>query len=242
MDADEVAKNLKAALEHEPRVNLHRDPVSIDFRDGVATLSGDMETIAAKRLTLERAAALPAVTGVIDRLRVRAAEPMGDGAIADHVVRALTQEPSFDACAIRRQVGEAVHVVRPAGPERDRWWIECRVDGGVVTLDGDVPSLSHKRLAGAMAWWVPGSRDVVNGLGVEPDERDTDAEILDALRIVLEKDPLVDATAIRASCVNARITLEGTVRDEAERDLAEFDAWALFGVDDVINRIEPRRG
>jgi osmotically-inducible protein OsmY len=242
MDAAEVTKMLKAALEHEPRVNLHRDPIRIEFSDGVVTLSGDVADIAAKRLTLEYAAALPAVVGVVDRLRVRPAEPMGDGEIADHVLRALTQEPVFDQCAARRQVGEAAEVVRPAGPERDRWWIECRVEGGVVTLDGDVPSLSHKRLAGAMAWWVPGSREVINGLGVEPAEADNDGEILDALRLVLEKDPLIDATQIRASCMNSVISLDGIVGDEADRDLAEFDAWALFGVDKVINRIDVQRG
>jgi osmotically-inducible protein OsmY len=236
MNAAEVAKNLRAALEHEPGVNLHRDRIEVDFSNGVATLSGEVRNIAAKRLTLELAAAIPAVSGIVDRLRIRPAVPMGDGAIADRVEQALTGESAFDDCGISRQVGEARTVVRPAAsPAR---WIEIRVADGVVTLDGHVPSLSHKRLSAALAWWVPGTRDVINGLGVEPDEEDTDDEILDALRIVLEKDPLVDATQIRASCRSSVITLEGLVRSEAERDLAGFDAWALFGVDNVINRIE----
>jgi osmotically-inducible protein OsmY len=46
------------------------------------------------------------------------------------------------------------------------------VDGDVVTLNGQVPSLSHKRLAGVLAWWVPGVRDVVDGLAVEPTQSD----------------------------------------------------------------------
>ena len=89
-----------------------------------------------------------------------------------------------------------------------------------------------------MAWWVPGSRDVINGLAVEPPEEDTDAEILDALRVVLEKDPLLNATRIGASCNNSRITLQGLVRTAAERSLAESDAWALFAVDAVVNDIQ----
>jgi len=36
--------------------------------------------------------------------------------------------------------------------------IDIGVEDGVVTLDGDVPVL---------AWWAPGSRDVVKGLGVD---------------------------------------------------------------------------
>ncbi|NIO09735.1 MAG: BON domain-containing protein, partial [Deltaproteobacteria bacterium] len=36
--------------------------------------------------------------------------------------------------------------------------IEIEVENGVVVLNGHVPSMSHKRLAGVLAWWVPGSR------------------------------------------------------------------------------------
>jgi osmotically-inducible protein OsmY len=71
------------------------------------------------------------------------------------------------------------------------------VTDGVVTLNGDVPSLSHKRLAGALAWWVPGCRDVVNGLEEVPPEEDNDDELTDAVRLVLEKNPFVNATKIR---------------------------------------------
>ena len=237
MDASEVVKRIEGALEQEPKVNLHRSEIRIEFADGTATLSGEVENIAAKRLALERAAAVPEVAGIVDRLHVQPAESMGDGEIASHIERALTEESVFDNCAVAKTVGDAREVVRPREPDRQQWWIDIRVEDGVVTLDGTVPSLSHKRLAGAMAWWVPGSRDVVNGLGVEPDERDSDAEILDALDLVLEKDPLLDASQIRATCTDSVVTLRGYARSEAERDLAEFDAWAVFGVDDVVNEI-----
>ncbi|HEX6995452.1 MAG TPA: BON domain-containing protein [Gammaproteobacteria bacterium] len=237
MDAIDVIKRIESALEHEPKVNLHRSDIAIEFADGTAILSGEVENIAAKRLALERAAALPEVSGIVDRLHVKPAEAMGDGEIASHIEHALTSDSAFDDCAVAKTVGETREVVRPRDPDRQRWWIDIRVEDGVVTLDGVVPSLSHKRLAGAMAWWVPGSRDVVNGLGVEPDERDSDAEIVDALELVLEKDPLLDASQIRATCKDAVVTLRGYARNETERDLAEFDAWAVFGVDDVVNEL-----
>jgi osmotically-inducible protein OsmY len=37
------------------------------------------------------------------------------------------------------------------------------------------------------------------------------------------------------------VTLEGLARSDAEREAAEFDAWALFGVDRVVNRIDVRK-
>jgi osmotically-inducible protein OsmY len=117
--------------------------------------------------------------------------------------------------------------------------IEVQVEDGIVILDGEVISLSHKRLAGVLAWWTPGCRDVVNGLEVVPPEQDTDDEVTDALRIVLEKDPLVkDPEQIRIRTHDYVVTLEGLVNKEEDRHTAELDAWYLFGVDKVINRID----
>jgi osmotically-inducible protein OsmY len=241
MNAADIKRSLSAALEHEPRVNLHRDRIELDFNDGVATLSGEVEDIAAKRRTLELAAALPPIKAIIDRLHVRPVEAMGDGAIADHVEDALLRDSVFDRCGVRRQVRGDRTVVRPSRADGEAWWIEIHVENGIVTLDGDVPGPSRKRLAGALAWWVPATRDVVNGLGVEPNKQDTDQEIVDGLLLVLEIDPLVDASQIRASCKASVVTLEGVVGSDAEREAAEFDSWALFGVDRVVNRIEVRK-
>jgi osmotically-inducible protein OsmY len=254
----EVVKKVRAALERDTRINLHHDPVEIEYDGEVVTLSGEVADIAAKRLALEHAASLPEVAAVVDRLRVRPGERMGDGAIAAHIERSLLEDSSFAGFSLRTRVG-AKHGPKavpaafsrippdPPSSEGDAEnglprppWIEISVEDGVVTLDGDVPSLSHKRLAGVLAWWAPGSRDVVNGLGVEPDDQDTDEEILDALRIVLDKDPVVDATQISATCRDGVVTLEGLVENEAHRDLVEFDAWALFGVERVVNRIQVR--
>ncbi len=236
-EADDIRRQVLAAFEHEPRVNLHTDTIEIEFDNGIATLSGEVANIAAKRLTLELTAAIPAVAGIVDRLHTRPAVQMRDGEIADHLADALLQDSSFDNCSMYRTVRDERSMIRDAGPDRYAWTIELRVQEGIVTLDGEVPSLSHKRLAGAIAWWIPGSRDVINGLGVVPDERDTDNEILDALRLILEKDRLIDASQISASCENAVVTLTGLVSSKEQRDIVEFDAWAIFGVHNVVNRV-----
>lgn len=159
-DAASIQRALLAALEHEPRVNLHAGTVAIDCDDGIAVLSGEVADIAAKRLTLELAAALPGVTGIVDRLHTRPAVAMGDGEIADHLVRNLLGESAFDDCGISAQARDERTVVRAPPTRPQPCSLEPRVSDGVVTLDGEVPSLSHKRLAGVLAWWVPASRDV----------------------------------------------------------------------------------
>jgi osmotically-inducible protein OsmY len=77
---------------------------------------------------------------------------------------------------------------------------------------------------------------VINGIAVEPPEDDSDEAILEAVRLVLEKDPFVDASQIRVGVKNALVRLTGLVPTEAEREMAEFDAWYVSGVDKVDNR------
>ena len=110
----------------------------------------------------------------------------------------------------------------------------------MVTLDGEVPGLGLKRLAGGIAWWVPGSRDVINGIGVTLPEADSEAVVTDAVRQVLEKDPFVDAESIVVTTRRGVVHLEGTVLREPVCELAEDDAWYVFCIDRVVNRRDVR--
>ena len=112
------------------------------------------------------------------------------------------------------------------------------VKKGVVILNGRVPGLVSKRLAGVLAWWVPGSRDVVNGIAVEPPGEDSPDEIEEAVRIALDKDPFVDESQVRVGVRHRTVRLTGAVRSREARDAAEWDAWYVFGVDDVVNELE----
>src|SRR5918996_93706 len=200
----------------------------IAFEGDTLILEGEVEHIAAKKLALERAAAVPGVEGLVDRLRVAPAVPMSDEAICDYVRDALYQEPAFATFALNVGDQAGVHPVRPA-TEEPFGVIAVVVDGGVVTLDGQVPSLSHKRLAGVLAWWVPGVRDVVNGLAVEPPQEDNDDEVTDAVLLVLEKDRFVPEEQIRVHTQGRGVTPEGVVPSDSIREMAEFDAWYVFG-------------
>lgn len=236
---EEILDKARKTLGKESRINLHVTPVEMTYEDGVLTVEGELEDVAAKKLALERLAAITSVTGIIDRLHVKPAQHMGDGEIRDLVRDALLQERSLANIALYEVVkGEPLLVRDPPGGSQGT--ITLRVNEGIVTLDGDVPGLAQKRLAGVLAWWVPGSRDVINGLGVTPPEEDNDEEISESVRIVLEKDPFVEATQIRVQTRNSIVELEGLVPTDSERDMAEFDAWYVFGVDKVINHIQVR--
>lgn len=231
-----VLTSVRTALESEPRLAGQSHAISVVRVAGVVALEGEVADIAAKKLALERVATVPGIEGIVDRLRVQPAERMGDGAVRDAVCRALLQEPALAECGIAAKAGRGMKVLRAPQPFHRQ--IDVEVEAGVVTLNGAVPGLGHKRLAGVLCWWVPGSRDVVNGLEVVPDEPDNDAEITDAVRLVLEKDPFVNAGQIQVGTHDRVVTLRGLVPTPAERHMAEFDAWYVFGVDRVKNEIQ----
>ena len=236
-DTAKLLAAVRAALESEPQVEFRRHPIDMAFGDGTLTLEGQVDSVAAKKLALEAAVQLPEVTGIIDRLHVTPAQVMGDGEIRDLLAASFLQEPAFAETALRCTAKGKVESLRePATGARGT--IEFAVADGIVTLNGEVTGLDQKRLAGLLAWWVPGSRDVINGIAVEPPEEDSFDLIAEAVRLALEKDPFVDAGQIRVGVRNTIMTLGGLVHSEAQRHMAECDAWYVFGVDRVINQIE----
>lgn len=238
-NGNSILKSVRALFEREPRIDLHRWPIRLDLtEDGVVILEGEFGDIAAKKLALEIAGAAPGVRGLIDRLHVAPAEPRGDGAILDGLTARMLDAPDFRNCALRVIKKGQTATVRETELEDPSGDVLLSVTDGVVTLDGWVISLSHKRLAGVLAWWVPGCRDVIDALEVLPGEQDNDDEISDALSLVLEMDPMIPhPEGIRIVTRDAVVTLEGQVGSAAEKSRAEQDAWYLFAVDKVVNRL-----
>jgi osmotically-inducible protein OsmY len=226
-----------AAIRSEKRIGPQFKPTLLEIdADGTATIQAEVDNVAIKRLALERLAATQGVSAIVDRLRVKPAVAMSDDGILDHLRKAFYDEPSFRQLALKEREDGKVTLVREAF-EDARGEIEIEVKQGVVILNGRVPGLASKRLAGVLAWWVPGSRDVINGIAVEPPEEDAPIQIEEAVRIALDKDPFVDASQVRVGVRDAVVRLTGAVHSPEARDAAEGDAWYVFGVDDVINEI-----
>ena len=234
---ERIVNEVAAALEWEKQVNLHNFPLQLEFADGVLTIEGEVEHIMAKKRALEVAAAISGVASIVDRIHLAPAERMADGEIRERVCKTLLAEEMLGSCAIWAMVKGQSEVVREADQGVDGS-IDVEVQDGVVILNGAVSSLTAKRLAGVLAWWMPGSRDVVNGIEEIPSEEDSADEIIDAVRLVLEKDPFVNAAQIKVSCVNDWVTLDGLVKNASVRHLAEADAWYVFGVDGVTNQLQ----
>lgn len=227
---DGILQTIESALRHETRLRGRLREVQLGVENGTIVLDGVVEDIAAKRL-IPRIAVRAAGNGqVLDRLRVNARVERSDTELQQAIQRILAAEPVF----------EGYRIVQGQMENRDKLFgkvIGVAVDAGVTRLSGTVGSLSHRRLAEVLAWWVPGTVDVENRLTLEPAERDSDDEITDALRLVLEKDPWIDAGNVQIRTRDSIVHLSGLLPGDEQKRMAENDAWFIAGVHDVINEI-----
>ena len=234
MPAGDLLSSVYAALDNDPRLQVRREDIDIRFEDDTVVLEGLVPDIRARRMvpriareTLGEATGGPAV---LDRLRVRRDETPDDGELVDAVLKRLAAEPVFDNHRV-------LPGTAPDDAEASDHAIYIDAADGVVRLSGSVESLSHRRMAEALAWWVLGTADVDNRLQLSSAERDDDAEITDALRLLLEKDPWIDAGHIGIDTRAGVVILSGGLPGEEQKKMAEDNAWYVAGVLDVDNRI-----
>ncbi len=154
--------------------------------------------------------------------------------------QALVADPALAGCVIGSGEFQDQERRRILGTEGLEGRITVEVKAGVVVLDGEVPSLGHKRLAGVLARRSTGCRAVVNRISVILAEEDSDHERETAVRLALSRDPALNdgQSAIRVRVRGATVILEGTVDSPMKALAAESDASSVFGVERVDNRLE----
>jgi osmotically-inducible protein OsmY len=239
MSEPDLAQRALAAARRDPRLGPRFHPSLIEADEaGVLTIEAEVDSVAQKKLVLERVAAVPGVAGVVDRLRVRQTARVSDDGLLDRLRRRFAEDADFAQLRLIETEAGRTRLVRDV-PEASGE-LELEVREGVVILNGAAPGLTCKRLAGVLAWRIAGVRDVVNGMAVEPPEEDAPILIEEAVRLALEKDGELDASQVRVGVRGATVRLTGLVRSAAARAAAEVDAWAVLGVDEVVDEIEIR--
>jgi osmotically-inducible protein OsmY len=211
--------------------------------DGTLVLEGEVSSVAEKKLALLLAARATGASRIADRIRVRPAAAVGDKEMRARLREVLATDADFADLDLREDVAAGILATQfkpVAGAADPRGRIDIEVEQGVIILNGSVPTLVRKRLAGALAWRTNGVRDVINGLVVDPPEEDGPDQIGEAVRIVLERDPAFDAAQIKVGVRERVVRLTGVLRSQNARQAAINDAWTVFGVDEVLDEIQIR--
>ena len=127
--------------------------------------------------------------------------------------------------------------------------IDVSTKQGAVSLTGQVPSQEVKAMAGAIAKDTSGVKELHNNLIVDPGtrpnpeasrltERVADLEIKMIAEEALRKNPELKDSPIALEVRERKVSLNGGVETESQKNLAQQIAWGVQGVVGVVNNLK----
>ena len=205
----DINYNVQDALIADPRVNA--PGIIATTTNGIVTLSGSADNLAAKTYANTEAKKINGVLGVIDNLSVT---------------------PSFrwDADisnAVRRRILNSA-VIKSQG-----LIVTCK--DGVVTLSGTVGSYSEEQQAGLLASEVRGVKKVKNNILTKWSSSRSDLEIKNDVVAAIGRDVYLLGVPITVTVHGGIVSLSGSVGNAYEKDRASNDVRWIANVTDVKN-------
>lgn len=208
----ELKRDVEAELAWDPQIDS--TSVGVAVKDGVVTVTGHLETFAAKHAVTKALRRVSGVKAIALELDVR---------LAPEHVRSDTDIAQSCEAALRW------NTTTP----RDR--IQITVDHGCVTLQGEVDWDFQRRSVEKAIRSLMGVVGINNEitLRVQPKPADLERRIHDALVRQAER----EAKRVKVSVDGHVVRLSGQVHSWHERDAAQGVAWSAPGVRAVINEI-----
>lgn len=199
-------------LQFEPSVDA--DEIVVSVREGVVTLSGEVN-LQAKKIGAEKAAnRVGGMKALVENIRVNTPSQnhRTDTELAGEIIKALEWN-----IAVREEM------------------IKIKVENGLVTINGEVEHDNQRRIILDTIENIQGVVTVINKIRLK--HIATADNIAERIRSAFERSALLDASKIKVSVSGSTVLLTGQVRSLAEREDAERAARVAPGIEEVNSRI-----
>jgi osmotically-inducible protein OsmY len=208
----QLQQDVGAELKWEPSV--HATQIGVEVQDGVVTLAGDVTSYAEKLHAEQAAQRVFGVKALATELKVR--------------LPGTSKRKDADIARSAQSVLEWTTAL-PAGA------IKVKVEGGFVTLSGDVDWQYQRQGAADTIRFLMGVIGVSDQIVVKP--KVSISALKADIESALKRRAAADAKEISVSVDGANVTLTGTVHSYAERELATHSAWGTPGVQNVLDKM-----
>jgi osmotically-inducible protein OsmY len=197
--------------------SIGRTEIGVACKDGVVTLSGEIDSYSRKFSVVKAAERVAGVKAVAEDLTVRlpSSSMRTDTDIAHSVVESLRWDVDVPTEGIK-----------------------ARVEDGWVWLEGQTEWQYQRSAADRAVRHLTGVKGVTNLISIK--QRASAPDVSQRIESAIKRHAEQDAHNITVEAVDGKVTLRGTVRSWAERNDAEQAAWAAPGVTKVEDQIAVR--
>jgi osmotically-inducible protein OsmY len=208
----QLQQDVSAELKWEPSVHAAR--IGVEVKDGVVTLAGQVDSYAEKWNAERAAQRVHGVKAMATELKVQ--------------LTSLGQRTDADIAGSVENMLEWTSSL-PAGT------IKVMVEGGWVTLSGDVDWQYQKRAATDGIRYLMGVVGVSDQISIKPSVSAT--VVKSDIEAALKRTAIADARQISVAVSGNDVTLSGKVHNWAERETATNSAWGTPGVRNVVDKL-----